>query len=78
MKIIPDMYVSDNSWVRRSFRERFFSRPWRPWETTKVIKEPRIYFVQGPTGVAVICSYETAEKIRRGDIPMPEIPKEML
>ncbi len=26
--------------VRRSFRERFFSRPWRPWVRTKLIPNP--------------------------------------
>lgn len=34
MKLIV---VPDSQSVRRSWRERLFSRPWRPWAATKIV-----------------------------------------
>lgn len=37
--------------VRRTWRERLFSRPWRPWERTKFVTrqvpDDTVYFIRG-------------------------------
>jgi len=41
--IVYDRHVSDYQSIRRSFKERFFSLPWRPWKSHKIIHSPCAY-----------------------------------
>ena len=43
----PSMVVQRNEIIRRTWKERFFSLPWRPWIATRLIihydPDPRVY-----------------------------------
>ncbi len=60
MQIIVDVNLSDFVAVERKWKERFFSWPWKPWERTKMIYEPKSYHV----GDTLIISPRTAQYLR--------------
>jgi hypothetical protein len=42
MRVIESVYLEEYgppTLVRRTWRERLFSRPWRPWKATKVVRQ---------------------------------------
>ena len=57
--IIPDMYVSDYTTVIRTWKERLFSLPWKPWSSTKSVYSPTAFIV----GDKILVSYQTYWKI---------------
>lgn len=59
MKILPDRYISDWHWVKRSWKERLFTRPWKPWKHRKIVNSPRAYII----GDTAYVSYATNAKI---------------
>lgn len=42
-------FIYNDKVVNRTWKERLFSLPWKPWAKTKVIKEPCIY--ETPYGI---------------------------
>lgn len=48
-KVVADPSISDYETVPRSWRERLFTRPWRPFIKTKVIFSPIAYVMPGGT-----------------------------
>lgn len=60
MKIIIDKHVSDYDQIKRTWKERLFSRPWRPWVSKKSVHNPKIY----RAGDTIICSPKTEANIR--------------
>lgn len=66
LKIQENAYVSDWTTVRRTWRERLFTRPWRPWKKWTTKFEPRgLYFQE--TGL-VLVSYQSYLKILHSSI----------
>ena len=49
MQLLESAYmtVTKETTVKRSWRERLLSRPWRPWKTTKIVvsqePDPNLY-----------------------------------
>ena len=41
--IIETPHALDHREVKRTWRERLFSRPWRPWVKTKIVTKPGIF-----------------------------------
>jgi hypothetical protein len=60
MKIIIDKHISDYDSVKRTWKERLFSLPWRPWVKMKSVHAPKVY----KTGDTIICSPKTEANIR--------------
>lgn len=48
MKIYENIHLVVT--VKRSFKERFFTRPWQPWVSTKSIPNPNFVKVQNNFG----------------------------
>lgn len=61
IQIIEDAYINDYDHVRLTWRERLFSKPWRPWVKFKSVYNPKYYKV----GAArIICSPQSAAQLR--------------
>jgi len=43
--IIETPYAIEHKEVKRAWRERLFSWPWRPWVKTKIVVEPAMFIV---------------------------------
>ena len=65
IQIIPDRHISDYRIVRRTWKERLFSRPWQPFVKAKTVHSPQIYAITGEAGnlQAYVCSFETYSKL---------------
>ncbi len=46
IKVVWDEHAVDCKRVARSWRERLFTRPWRPRRRWKIVKEPKMFWVQ--------------------------------
>jgi hypothetical protein len=56
-------FVYKDKIVNRTWKERLFTLPWKPWTKTKIIKEPAIY--ETPYGiVAHTCFQRELENIK--------------
>lgn len=63
MKVIISPYVSDTKIVRRTWKERLFSLPWRPFRQMNVVDSQKIYQV----GDQLIVSPKThSDLVRQG------------
>ena len=61
--IKPSPYVTDYTLVRRTWKERLFTLPWRPFQKIKTGWWPRVYIL--PKEKVGYCSYRTwAELVR--------------
>lgn len=58
-KVIESVYVSDYENIMRTWRERLFTLPWRPWVKTRRVYAPSVYKM----GDTLICSPATANKL---------------
>jgi hypothetical protein len=45
MRVLVSDYLTDFDLVRRTWKERLFARPWRPWKKYKQIEKPPPYYV---------------------------------
>lgn len=72
MNIVPSVYVTDWTWEKRSWRERLFSWPWNPLLRYTIVKNPKVYYMDDQ----IVCSYETFDKIKRGEISLPPTPED--
>lgn len=61
MKIIVDNYVSDYDQVKRTWKERIFTLPWRPFEKFKLVYNPKMYVI----GNSIICSHCTEIRLKQ-------------
>jgi hypothetical protein len=64
MRVYPSQYVADYKILRRTWRERLFTLPWRPFETHKTITEIKAYI----SGDHIFVSYHTFGKITKGEM----------
>lgn len=48
MPVLESPFAVTEKEVRRTWRERLFSRPWRPWVATKKVQQPTVFL--GSTG----------------------------
>ena len=56
-------FIYKDKIVNRTWKERLFTLPWKPWTKTKIIKEPAIY--ETPYGiVAHTCFQRELENIK--------------
>jgi hypothetical protein len=60
----PSIYVSDYTTIARTWRERLFTLPFRPFQKTKTIGRPTAFEVDGVYFVS-LKSYEKLQKIWR-------------
>lgn len=67
MKLTPCMYVNDYETVRRTLKERLFSRPWTPLVKYKRVYSPMAYQL----GDETLVSYQTYQKVINGLIDTP-------
>lgn len=58
---IQDPYIGDWDFVRRTFKEMFFSLPWRPWVWHKTIHAQKAYMLGDKT---ILVSRETYKKLK--------------
>jgi len=67
MKIIESVWMTEPGepvQVRRSWRERWLARPWRPWKATKMIT-PQVPMRAGyQMGDAVVMHPETLRQLK--------------
>jgi hypothetical protein len=47
--VIPSVHVPDFKVVNRSFLEKWFTLPWRPWVSTKSVYAPVAYELENGT-----------------------------
>lgn len=45
--IISSQYVSDYETVKRTWKERLFSKPWSPFKTHKQVYKPYVFKLNG-------------------------------
>lgn len=45
MTVLVSPYLAEFNFVRRAWRERLFTRPWRPWVTLRRAEQPPRYVV---------------------------------
>lgn len=52
IRLLPNVVLTTTETVPRTWRERLWSWPWRPWRTTKqVVKpDPNVYITEFPAG----------------------------
>ncbi len=58
------VYISDYRQVLRSFKERLFTLPWRPFEKYKSVYHPVAYQI----GDIILVSYQTCATLIKGGI----------
>lgn len=56
-------YISDYSIIKRSWSERLFSRPWKPFLRTKQINAPKAYVIERENKTIMLLSYAAYSKI---------------
>lgn len=49
VKFYESTHCVEDQEITRSWKERLFSWPWRPWRKTKTIQVPAIYSVENPS-----------------------------
>jgi hypothetical protein len=64
LTVIANPFVDDYDSVTRTWKERLFTLPWQPWVSTKVVYNPKAFFISEGT---IICSPRTAEELRNGN-----------
>lgn len=62
LEVIPSQWVSDYESVMRSWKERLFTRPWRPFQKTKSVYSPKAYKVLDEQIIMSFQSYEILKK----------------
>lgn len=60
LKIVADDHISDLETVKRTLKERLFSKPWNPFKTHKTVNAPKMYFLGENI---LLCSQKTKQKI---------------
>ncbi len=70
MNVIPDKYVADLQSVPRTWKERLFEKPWRPFAKTKHVRESGLFYQVDDN--TYLCSYETYDKILKAIEAEPE------
>ena len=50
--VYPSAFVSDVSRVRRTWKQRLFTWPWRPWRAYRAEETPMAYYVSGEVHVS--------------------------
>lgn len=60
--IITSCYISDYDSIERSWKERLFTLPWRPWLKTRSVYSPKIYKLANGD---ILCSHRTFQNIKK-------------
>lgn len=58
--LIPSAYVEDFNIIKRTWKERLFSLPWKPFMKTKTIPEKKMYKAFDN---CYFCSYNTYNEL---------------
>jgi hypothetical protein len=62
MELIVDDHMPKYKWIKRTWRERLFTRPWRPWVSKKQVMTDYAYIFRNH----IIVSPEVNKIIRTG------------
>ena len=65
MNLISSSHLSDYESVARTWKERLFTLPWRPWVRTKSIHRPKVF----QYGNTIICSPATLKSLEKTYCP---------
>jgi hypothetical protein len=57
MEFIPDYNVCDHERVKRTWAERLFEFPWKPWQSHKSVFAPKAYMMPGNKVILSLQSY---------------------
>lgn len=70
--VMTSMSLVNSVWKKRSWRERLFRRPWRPWVKLRLVQEPdpMIYLMSSGARPAFLAHPATWESFKRA------LPKE--
>lgn len=68
LNIITSVHINDFNLIERSWRERLFTLPWRPWLKTKSVYSPKIYKLGNGD---IICSPRTLQNIKEREVQKP-------
>lgn len=59
-RLVARSDINDFISVERPWTERFFSKPWRPWQATKLVRQTKFVRV----GDTIYCSHLTLRELR--------------
>jgi hypothetical protein len=45
MKVIPNSYISDFTYIKRTWKERLFTLPWCPFKSNKTVSRGMAYIL---------------------------------
>jgi hypothetical protein len=63
VRVYENIYLTVPETVKRTWKERLFTRPWRPFRKTKVIQVPNPDLIK--TSVGLIGHPDTVAKLRK-------------
>ena len=64
LELIVDNYMPKYRWIKRTWRERLFTRPWRPWVSKRQVQTEYAYIFRNH----IILSPEASKTIKTGAI----------
>ena len=62
VKVLVSPYLPDYFDVRRTWKERLFTLPWRPWREFKSVYSPQILALDENT---ILCSERMAKRLKK-------------
>ncbi len=63
IRIGYDIACPEFTTEKRSWKERLFSLPWKPWVKYKLTDHPLVYVIENETHINYICGLNTYLKI---------------
>jgi hypothetical protein len=61
LNFIASAHVDDYDRISRTWKERLWSWPWRPWVSYRLLHNPKFYQLANGT---IICSHRSLAEIR--------------
>lgn len=73
-KVVASIYAPDNKFVRRTWKERLFTRPWKPFTRTKSVEANWAYYLKDLN--TAIVTFRTAALLEKEGFPVAygEVP----
>lgn len=62
LKIVVNNHITDAAVAKRSWKERLFTRPFKPFEKFRVVNDPHAFILDNGT---IVCSQGTYNKIMK-------------
>lgn len=66
MRVVIDDTLTEFDLVRRTWRERLLTRPWRPWQAYRQVPKPPRFFVSGRTIYTTQRGYNALNNATKG------------